>query len=265
MKIDCKWKGKPKEKYGVICGAEKTQEWLLPWWWARYREHNSFPVTFFDFGMTQEMKKWCEERGDVIDLDLDSSFITARSQIDPDLAKHWEDFYGWSVWNSRLSWFKKPFAFLRTKYKQGIWIDLDCEVLGSLESLFSQCDEESQIALVRDYATDHLPQLDPGVRYNGGIVVFEHAAPIIEKWAEAALTQNHLFWGDDPLLSHLIYTHRLQVTELPEAYNWRLVRGLNLNAVVIHWVGSGGKAYIREHGGLKPSLDTFYHACRGKI
>ncbi len=259
------WKRSPKKKKGILCGAEKSQEWLLPWWWARYSEHNQYPVTFFDFGMTEEMRSWCAQRGDVVRIELDPSYITPRSGIDDELAKHWESIYGWSVWNSRRTWFKKPFAFLESPYEKAVWIDLDCEVLGSLEPLFRDFDPSSELALVRDFASDHLPRLDPDVRYNGGVVVFNHGSSVLEKWAEGAIHQNHRFGGDDPLLSHLIYAQKLEVQELPEEYNWRMVRGLNLGAVILHWIGSGGKAYIRTHGGIKPSLDSFFHSCKGKL
>jgi hypothetical protein len=262
MGLSYKWKCQPKEKYGIICGAEKTQEWLLPWWWSRYSENNRFPVTFFDFGMSDEMKSWCAEKGDVVPLEIDTSFVRPRSDIDPELAKLWEIHHEWIVWNKRHSWFKKPFAFLNSHYEKGVWIDLDCEILGSLEPLFSRCDQFSQIALAREYTTDHLLKFDRGAQYNGGVVVFKHGAQIIEKWAEASVSLNHLFVGDDAVLSHLIYQHRLDVVELPEVYNWRMMRGLNLDAVVIHWVSSS-KNYIRLHGGLKPALDAFFQSCKG--
>lgn len=261
----CKWKRAPKAKRGVLCGAERSQEWLLPWWWSRYREHNDFPVTFCDFGMTDEMRDWCRERGEVVSIELDPHCITPRSEIEDERARQWEEIYGWSVWNARRTWFKKPFALLESSFEQGIWIDIDCEVLGPLEPLFSDFDQTSQLALVRDYASDHLPRFDPNVRYNGGVVVFQHGSSILENWAKGAVSQNHLFWGDDPLLSHLICSDQLEVQELPEVYNWRMARGLNLNVVILHWVGTGGKAYIRTHGGLKPSLDSFYHSCKGKL
>lgn len=257
------WRRSPKKKKGVLCGAEQTQEWLLPWWWSRYSEHNAYPVTFCDFGMSDEMKKWCVARGEVITIELEPSSITPRNGIDNELAKHWESMYGWNVWNSRRTWFKKPFAFLESTYEKAIWIDLDCEVLGSLEPLFRELNSASELGIVRDFSTLHLPRLDSRVRYNGGVVVFNHGASIFESWAEGAIHQNHQFGGDDALLSHLIHAHQLEVLELPEEYNWRMARGLNLSAVILHWIGNGGKAYIRTHGGLKPSLDVFFQSCKG--
>ncbi len=261
---DFTWKRAPQAKFGILCGADQSQEWLLPWWWSRYSEHNNFPVTFLDFGMTDLMKQWCRTKGELIPIELDSSLITPRSGIDEALAKQWEYDYGWRVWNSRLNWFKKPFAFLQSPYEKGIWVDLDCEVLGSLNPLFSKLKSTSQLALVRDHPDDPLPRLDPNVRYNGGVIVFKHGSRILQHLAENSLKMNHLFAGDDPLLSHLIYKHQLKVQELPMIYNWRMVWGLNLGAVILHWVGTEGKAYIRTHDGIKPSLDLFFQACRGR-
>lgn len=262
MGLNFKWTRKPIRKQGVICGAEKTQEWLLPWWWSRYKESNDFPVTFYDFGMTDEMKAWCLERGEVISVEVDTSFVKSRSEVDPELAKLWEKHHEWKVWNKRHSWFKKPFAFLNSPYEQGIWIDIDCEILGSLDPLFSQVNFTSPLALVREYASDHLPKFDPQMRYNGGVVVFKHGAKIIEKWAEASVVLNHRLAGDDAILSYLINREQLDVIELPDIYNWRMMRGLNLDAVIIHWVSSS-KNYIKTNGGLKPALDMFFQSCKG--
>lgn len=239
---------------GIICGAERSQEWLLPWWWKGYRKYNAAPVTFFDFGMTEKMQRWCRKRGEVISLCSDWFEVASPPQIPQEVAIKWETLYGKTIWNSRKVWFKKPFALLKSPYQLGIWVDLDCEILGSLEPLLSLNMDSSQLGMVRDYATDHLPRLDSGVRYNSGIIVFHQGASIINEWAEKAVNFNHLFWGDDPLLSALIYQHRSEIMELPEHYNWRLVRGLNFSAVVVHWVGSGGKEYIRRYGGIAPEL-----------
>lgn len=259
------FKHAPRFKQGILCGAESSQEWLLAWWWSRYKEHNAYPVTFCDFGMTPYMRDWCEERGEVICIDMDPTLIAPKSCIQKNLIQEWESLYGSNLWHARYTWFKKPFAFLASAYEKGIWIDLDCEVLGNLEPLFEQVKSPFNLALVRDFASESLPQFHPQVRYNGGVIAFQHGAKIIEEWAKAALTLNHLFGGDDPLLSHLINTHQSLVYELPEIYNWRMVRGLNLSAIILHWIGNSGKTYIRKHGGLKPALDTFYQSCKGPL
>ncbi len=244
-------------KWGILCGADRSQQWLLPWWWSRYRENNAFPITFCDFGMTKQMRQWCLARGDLIPIDLHPFHITPKSGIDPKLAKRWEYDYGSRVWESRLNWFKKPFALLQSPYEKTIWIDVDCEILGPLEPVFHELTLENSIALVRDHP-------DALVRYNGGVIAFQPNTPILQHWAEASLNMNHLFGGDDPLLSHLIDKHRIQVSQLPMAYNWRIAWGLNLSAVILHWVGTEGKAYIRKHGGIKPRLDLFFQSCKAR-
>jgi hypothetical protein len=205
--------------------------------------------------MSQEMRDWCAERGEVISVALDPSCVVEKKQLDQGLIKHGESVYGEHVWASRLHWFKKPFALLHSPYKIAIWMDIDCEVLGSLTPLFSKL--VSELALVRESPFFNLPFFHPDVLYNGGMIVFKHGSPFIQKWAQGALEMNHLFLGDDQLLSYLIYLHRFEIQELPEIYNWKLSQGLNLAAVVLHWV-AGGKEYIRIHGGLKPLLDQYF-------
>ena len=253
------WKAKATSPQGILCGSDSTQEWLLPWWWSRYRDHNDFPVTFCDFGMSGEAKKWCGERGSVIEIDVDSSFITSRKQIEPALAAQWESLYGESLWKARRAWFKKPFALLATPYTQTIWIDTDCEILTSVAPLFETCAPDVSFALAREPTFAHLPE----IKYNGGVMVYRHGTDLVAKWAEGALSSSHLFWGDDPLLSHVISQERYPVHEISELWNWRMSYGFTIHAKIFHWVGSGGKGFIRERGGIKPSLDAFYKV-RGK-
>lgn len=88
------WKTTPTQPKGVICGAEITQEWLLPWWWERYREHNALPVVFFDFGMSEEMKEWCKARGELISIPFEDAWVTQRAVIDPALSQQWKKVMG---------------------------------------------------------------------------------------------------------------------------------------------------------------------------
>lgn len=254
---NCKWKRIPQKAEGIICGCDCQQEWLLSWWWDGYRSENDFPVTFMDFGMSSKAQKWCAERGEVIALNLDASFIKGKEEISLDSARQWEDFYGPTVWKSRYSFFKKPFALLHSPYQKAIWIDLDCEILGSIEEIFSTCDPISQIALVREHATAHLPKFHIDGRYNGGVIGFVHGAKMIQKWAEDAVVRNQDFWSDDALLSALIREYEVPVVELSELYNWRLAKGVNVNAIIHHWVGSAGKSYIKHFGGIKHPLHLY--------
>lgn len=253
----CEWKRHPHRDWGIICGADHAQEWLLPWWWSRYSSLHDLPVTFCDFGMGQEMRNWCAERGEVISIALGPECVIQKRDLHPELIEHGESIYGERVWAARQQWFKKPFALLESPYKTALWIDLDCEILKPLTPLFSAFDPVAEMALVRESSCSHLPKGDPELRYNGGIVLFRQGSSLIEKWAQGAIELNHLFLGDDQLLSYLIHLHRIEVQELPEIYNWRPLQWLNFNAAVIHWVG--GKEHIRAYGGMKPHFDAFFN------
>ncbi len=250
------WERSPDKECGVITGCDCAQEWLLEWWWERYSAENAFPVTFIDFGMSSQIRDWCRERGELIVVDLDMSFVKSKEEIDPQLADLWDSWV--DRWDSRKAWFKKPFALLHSPYRKGIWLDLDCEVLGPLDALFSECTLLSQVAMARERKMDLLPRFHPNLVYNGGVIAFLHGSEIIQKWAKAAVTRNHCFFGDDFLLSALIQEEGLEIVELAEIFNWRIVKGINLDAVIVHWVGA--KNYIKECRGIKPSLDHFYRA-----
>ncbi len=246
--MQCKWQSPPEKECGVLAGCDRAQEWLLEWWWERYSAENAFPVTFVDFGMSEQMHRWCAQRGDMAVIDLDMSFIASRSRTEEKS-------------NPRTAWFKKPFALLHSPYKKSIWLDVDCEVLGPIDALFSQCQGACELAMAREYRCEHLPHLHPDIVYNGGVIVFCHGSAIIQKWAEETIVRNQDFVGDDFLLSALIYEQGLNVEELPEIYNWRIVNGVNLNAVIVHWVWK--KNVIKTYGGLKPLLKDFYKQLSG--
>lgn len=253
------WQRKVEKEKGILCGCDEQQEWLLPWWWRGYSAHNAFPVTFIDLGMSQEARDFCKSLGELITIAVDGSFIQTKEELPAERVALWEAVYGPTLWPARLRWFKKPFALLYSTYRSTLWLDLDCEILGPLDPLFSACTLESQIALVREPATEHLSLFDHGILYNGGVIAFSHGAPIILQWAACALKENSSYWSDDAMLSSLIHQRSTSVIELPAIYNWRLAQGVNINAIIHHWVGSAGKAYIRHYGGLKPTLDSLFN------
>lgn len=149
---------KIRKEDGVIVGADMTQEWLLPWWWEHYRKHNSHKVAFVDLGMSLEMKEWCQERGEMIRLWIDDDFIKEQSQIDIAVVEEWNKAYGRDFWNARIAWFKKPFACLQTPFLRTLWIDLDCEIRGSIQSLFPYSDQAPGIAMAREQCVYRAPK-----------------------------------------------------------------------------------------------------------
>lgn len=224
---------------GVLVGCDHRQEWMLPWWWSRYSEHSSYPVTFIDFGMSEKVKKWCQQRGELIPLWAPIDFVRPKHEISADLAAEWESAYGKLLWTSREGWFRKPFAMLQTPFDRTLWMDLDCEVLGSLAPLFNKVHGYSGVALAKEPSEESV--------YNTGVIVYRKSAPLIVKWAEECLLLNHQMLSDQSVLSHLIHEHNVEITELSSNYNWRMKCGINLNATIIHWAGDWGKLYIERY------------------
>lgn len=251
---------------GIIVGADRKIEWLLDFWWSHYIKHNSLPVTFVDFGMSAKAKQWCTERGTLIPLPSLAS-IASKSKIDPMTAKQWEKVYGKEVWKKRQSWFKKPFALLQTPYKRTLWLDLDCEVLGPLDRMFDFC-TPNVVALARETEAAHSHEreqeqlLKDEVLYNSGVIVYQKNAPLIQCWAQAVKALNGEFWGDQQLLSRLIFLKKFKIKELGPEYNWRMSQGVNFHALIVHWVSAWGKAYIRKHGGISKDLNNLFECNR---
>lgn len=224
-----------------MVGCDKQQEWLLMWWWKQYQKHNRHPVVFVDFGMTEEAKKWCSQKGDVITLERSKDFIMPESMIHPDLIAEWDRYFGPIVWSARKQLFLKPFALLQTPFDQSVWIDLDCEITGSISPLFQKIHPHSGVALGSE--REHVSE---EVRYNTGVIAFMKDSSLIEKWAAYCLKYNDRFFSDQDVLGFLIHNEAIEVAELSDKYNWRLDAGINIDAVIINWQGLWGKQVLQR-------------------
>lgn len=220
-----------REENGIVVGSDDRQEWLLPWWWENYRKHNSFPVAFVDFGLSEKMKEWCRERGEWIRLRIADIFVKDKEEIESSRAEEWERTYGEGFWYSRKTWFKKPLACLQSPFKKSIWIDTDCEVLGKIEGMF----EQEGFAIAKD-------QTCKG--YNSGVMVFQRNDPIVQEWADLSFEKNGEFRGDQDLLSEILAGK--MIAELPPIYNWNVGYGENRKALIYHWLGDRGKLALRH-------------------
>jgi len=228
---------------GVIVGADKTIEWLLPWWWKHYSRYNELPVVFFDFGMSGEKKKWCKERGSLVDLSSHSMPVAAKEGVGAKFAEEWEKRYAPEVWTSRKAWFKKPLACLNAPFDLSLWLDLDCEVCGPLDEVFAALPPTMEIGMVRDISA-------PESLFNSGVVVFRKNGKVLHDWLAACRGQNGKFLGDQEVFSHLAGQGKIAVCELLHFYNWRMAFGFHPSALIVHWVGVWGKEYIRTFGGI---------------
>lgn len=240
----CRWAQNVRPNTtGIIAGCSKEQEWLLPWWWEHLRAHDDHPVTFVNFGnMTDTALLWCKERGEVVTLNISDSFIAPKELVNPYLATQWIGMHP-QAWQIRLCWHKKPFALLQTPYERTLWLDLDCQVNGSLQPIFDYCQNEVGISMAKEAECSRELNWQRGFLlpgepvYNSGVIPYRYGAPIIATWAQCSLKQSHLFYGDQQLLTRILFVHNMQFPILPNTYNWLLDMGENTNAVILHYYG----------------------------
>ena len=103
-------------EHGVIVAATQHIEWILPWWRYNYRAHNNSPVAFFDLGMTEKGRLFCKDKGPLISINAPDSIVHPKEKTPSPLAEKWENLIGSGIWDVRLKWFKKPFAFEKTPF-----------------------------------------------------------------------------------------------------------------------------------------------------
>ena len=210
---------------GIVVGVDENQEWLLHFWLTHLRQWSEHPIAFFDFGMSPAAKKWCQQKGELFFLPS-----IELKEVPPHLAKEWEMRYGTSFWRSRSSWFQKPFACLHSPWEHAVWLDLDCEVVGSIEVLF----KAPSLALAKDLAAP---------TYNSGVIAFQRGCPRIQEWAKQTLLQGHLFRGDQDLLSSVL--SRQAILELPPQFNWPSLAPKIADVVIRHHMGEAAKERLR--------------------
>jgi hypothetical protein len=229
---------------GIIVGCDIQQQWMLPWWWKHYSKHNSFPVVFIDFGMSEEAQSWCKERGECLPLLDFPSDLSSEDTVSSTIKACWEERYGTGFWIRREAWFKKPFSLFQSPFSIGIWIDVDCRVNANLGSLFQCLHFGVEIAVIKDSCQD-VSCLMPGeIHYNSGVIVFRKDAPILKQWIDISLKTQHFLPGDQETLSRAIHLFKPNLMELPAIYNWYRTYPPNKTAIIDHYCGGKGKIQL---------------------
>jgi len=253
-KIEVKWSVKPTIPEGIIVGCNRNQEWLLPWWWVNFSLHNSYPITFVNFGdMSETAIRWCQNRGNLIDFVLkDDSFIALKEQISPDLVKIW-DKHNPDIWDCRRVWFQKTLVLLQTPYQKTVWIDLDCQVIKPIQQIFDEFLEDSETAIVHEPDMYDEQKREIGIlledekMVNAGVLAYRHGAAVILEWAKQIIEKNHLFFSDQYLLARILYLQpSLSVMYISDYYNWFVADGINPKATILHWWGPANKYMLQE-------------------
>lgn len=229
---------KPLYQYGVMTGISQNLEFMLPWWWWNYQLHNSYPILFLDFGLSEKGKNWCKERGLLSSL-IQGDFVKKKEELDPHLLAEWNTIIPGDVTSGRAEWFKKPMGLLHSPFEYGIWIDLDCEVVASLDHIFRMIEKTKKIAIRRDNKDNSLKENKEHI-YNSGVVGFSFQSKEIEQWAKKSYFENDRFMGDQDVLSRVLHENPGSVIELEPEDNMYYRDKLE-SPRIIHWFGYNGK------------------------
>ena len=224
---ECQWtREKSQAQAGVVTGADSQMEWALPWWYENFKKHCGLPVVFADFGMSPKAKKWCADRGAVIDL----------------------------TDGSGLAWFKKPRAILQSPFDTTVWIDIDCEVRGDILPIVEAA--KTGVAVTEDLPTQFNSGLRKGNPYATGVVGASRGDGLITSWAQTIVLEQANFRGDQEAFNS--YVGRVEkaggkpgIVVMDPKYQWLRLQIAqdghdNPDAVIVHWTGPAGKQHIME-------------------
>ncbi len=81
----------------------------------------------------------------------------------------------------------------------------------------------------------------------GVLVASDQTLEWMLPWWWRHYKKHNNFPGDTDILSYMLFKEQFQINSLPEIYNWRMAKGENPNAVIIHWVADWGKDHIRQN------------------
>ena len=232
------------ESFGILVATNETLEWLLRWWWSHYSKHNDYPVAFCDFGMTKEARTWCEKKGTVFHLDSLNLPSFGKETLSADERKRWESYFPDSIWQRRPLWFQKPFALARSPFDRTLWIDVDCEVRGSLDPLFSYLHFGIEMAIAKEREEVQIMERKRGflfpdeICYNSGVIAYLKNASFLHLWMEKIRTDHPLFITDQHALSRVLFEQDIPKMELSSHYNWSMHDGPNDDALIHHYHGA---------------------------
>ncbi len=196
--------------------------------------------------MSEEGRAWCRERGEVLVLPpCDALFSDGVNR--PLMTRVlWEKRYGSGIWNVRSCWMQKPRALLACPYSVGLWLDLDCQVLRPLKSLFETLQDGIEIGIARDKNQGFVCLMSDEVHYNSGVILFRKDAKILRQWLDVILEDECRLPGDQEFLSRAIARNNTPLFELPKRYHsFRTDLGrFGKDTVIKHFIEGAGKIAI---------------------
>ncbi len=171
----------------MIVGCDKQMEWMLPWWWQHYVRHNTFPVAFVDMGNDRRRTRiGCAKSGELWTCPVCMSLSALKKRFPKILPRNGSDLSRRCVGSAR-SWYPQTVCMAKTPFEKTIWVDLDCEVVGSLKPLFSKIHPYSGMALAREvFQGDNV--------YNRALWPIAADSLLLQQWMDAMHSlQSRLF------------------------------------------------------------------------
>lgn len=214
-----------------IIGSDNESEWMINWFVDNYSKHNDIPLVFVDFGVSNNM---------LADLTIDKRIFEIVSMTNES--------------SSVLQkWFLKPSAIINTNAKQKVWIDIDCEILENLDTIFDQL-ETNKLSMVIDYPWTKSRN---EIWHNSGVVGVINNPDILFQWCYSCKTdpanKNPIaLYGDQDVLHKLMkdpLTRIRYIKDLSNEYNYTRIQMLDNDKMfkkIIHWTGRLGKQIIRK-------------------
>lgn len=236
------WGKNSDHSEGVIVGCDWKFQTMIPWWWNHYQKRNNHPVAFIDLGFSDTMRRFCHTKGQVVSLWIPKYLFKNRYPIPRSIKKEIKQNEIRQLLLQRTTYFHKPFAMLQSPFQKTIWIDIDCQVNGSIAPLFDLVDQDIALTPMSPYKHQHPTQTkdlsENRVLYNSGVVGYQKGSSLIKQWAASSVCRTQWYYGDQDILNDLINEQHAKVTPLPNRYNWIVKEwGLNPKAKIIHYAG----------------------------
>jgi hypothetical protein len=228
---------------GVLIASDENLEWMLPWWWDRYKKQNQDPVLCVDLGMSPAASTWWKERGLYLRPQMNLPSFE-KETIVPLRRQTWEKKFSGINWTRRSAWMHKPFIMGLSPFETTLWLDIDCEVRGSLDPLFNTLFFGADFAIARDPLEEQM--------YNSGVIVMRKGSSLLQRWQQFMRECHAEFLGDQQGLSHLIHQEQLSFLELPAIYNWSAQLDLRAEVLIRHFHGTLMKMALLMS--LRPNL-----------
>ena len=210
-----------KYDQAFITGCDEGHAWMLPWFVKNYKRHNSTPLIFSDFGVSEKTLEYVRREFHCV---LDMTKV------------------------KEAGWFKKPRSMLYAPAKKTVWIDTDCEILDNIEDIFNKL-VPNKLAMVEDKPWS---KRRGELWHNSGIVGFIGKPIILHNWCQKV--HDDPLVGDQEVLHSMVrkdsLSRQIYIEDLPNEYNWlrlQLDQGHDSKRKkIMHWTGNKGKDKIRR-------------------